>query len=231
MTDGGKTGSRPLAAETPPHPFEDLAAPPLRLTPREPRRVVPFPQPQTERAAPLVEAAEPMVAEKPLPRGPEAIRALPHQPKSSGSRREVGLALLVGLAIAAAIVAAAVYFRPAPSATTLNTGPVPEQGLEVAATPVSDAVVQLRLPPAMTAERVEELRNALAAAGFVRVEVATVTAPIGATRVDYAHPQDQAAAETLAGVLSPLAGGELVAQQAADPAELPAGHLNLWVVQ
>lgn len=231
MTDGGKTGSRPLAAETPPHPFEDLAAPPLRLTPREPRRVVPFPQPQPERAAPLVEAAEPMVAEKALPRGPEAIRALPHQPKASGSRREVGLALLVGLAIAAAIVAAAVYFRPAPSVPTLNSGPVAEQGLEVAATPVSDMVVQLRLPPSMTAERVEELRNALAAAGFARVEVATVTAPIGATRVDYAHPQDQAAAETLAGVLSPLAGGELVAQQAAEPAELPAGRINLWVVQ
>jgi hypothetical protein len=229
VKDGGKTGTRPLTVESPPHPFEDLAAPPLRLTPREPRRVVPFPQP--ERAAPPVEAAEPMVAEKTLPRGPEAIRALPHQPKASGSRREIGLALLVGLAIAAAIVAAAVYFRPAPSDATLNSGPVAEQGLEVAATPVSDVVVQLRLPPAMTAERVEELRNALAAAGFVRVDVATVTAPIGATRIDYAHPQDQAAAETLAGALSPLAGGDLVARQDAEPGELPAGRITFWVVQ
>jgi hypothetical protein len=231
MTDGGKTGSRPLAAESPPHPFEDIAAPPLRLTPRpEPRRVVPFPQ--AERAAPPAppaEAAGPLVAEKPMPRGPEAIRALPHQPKSSGSRREVGLALLVGLAIAAAIVAAAVFFRPEPTATA--AGPVPAQGLEVAATPVSDVVVQLRLPASLEAARVEELRSALAAAGFARVEVETLSTPIGVARIEYAAPQDQAAAETLAEALSPLAGGALAARQSPEASGLPAGRIGLWIVQ
>lgn len=232
VTNGGKTGSRPLTAETPPHPFEDLAAPPLRLRPHlEPRRVVPFPQPQPERAAPLVEADEPMVAEKAPPRGPEAIRALPHQPKPSGSRHEVGLALLVGFAIAAAIVAAAVFFRPEPTATALGSGPLPEQGLEVAATPISDVVVQVRLPASTTADRVDELRGALAAAGFVRVEVETLTTPIGAARVDYAHPQDQAAAETLAGALSPLAGGGLVARQSAPAPGLSMGRIDLWIVR
>ena len=232
MTDGGKTGSRPLAAEGPPHPFEDIAAPPLRLTPRsEPRRVVQFPQPDraVPEAAPPAERAGVLVAEKPAPRGPEAIRALPHQPKSSGSRREVGLALLVGLAIAAAIVAAAVFFRPEPTATAV--GPVPAQGLEVAATPVSDVVVQLRLPASVEAARVEELRNALGAAGFARVEVETLTTPIGAARIEYAAPQDQAAAETLAEALSPLAGGALAAQQSPQASGLPAGRIGLWIVQ
>jgi hypothetical protein len=231
MTDGGKTGSRPQAAESPPHPFEDIAAPPLRLTPRpEPRRVVPFPQ--AERAAPPArpaEAAGPLVAEKPMPPGPEAIRALPHQPKSSGSRREVGLALLVGLAIAAAIVAAAVFFRPEPTATA--AGPVPAQGLEVAATPVSDVIVQLRLPASLEAARVEELRSALAAAGFARVEVETLSTPIGDARIEYAAPQDQAAAETLAEALSPLAGGALAARQSPEASGLPAGRIGLWIVQ
>lgn len=229
------------AQDAPPDPFEDLAAPSLRLTPRPERpRVLPFPKagpaaPQValRPAAPHLEAE---ATEAPAaPPGPQAIRALPPSAHgaSSRSRREVGLALLVGFVIAAAIVAGAIYLRQAPvePEAALGSAPVPaEQGLQVAATPISDVTVRLRLPAGVDAARTQALREALTGAGFARVDVSTLTQPIGAPRVEYAHPQDHAAAETLAEALSPLAEGGLTAQALPDQTGSgPVGHIDLWM--
>lgn len=250
MRESVRSGTAAQDGEAPPDPFEDLAAPPLRLTPRsEQPRVVPFPRAQApveaapaasgpaplRPAAPIADADQPDIQAGSQP-GLQAIRALPpaHR-RSGGSRREIGLALVVGFVIAAAIVAGAVYLRPAPgdapAMTALGSGPTPDaQASQVAATPVSDVTVRLRLPAGVDAARPQALRDALAAAGFARVEVSTLTQPIGAARVDYAHPEDRAAAETLAQALAPLAGGALAAEALPGSTDAgPVGHVNLWI--
>ena len=230
------------AQDAPPDPFEDLAAPSLRLTPRPERpRVLPFPKagPAAPQVAlrPAAPDLEPEATEAPAARpGPQAIRALPPSAHgaSSRSRREVSFALLVGFVIAAAIVAGAVYLRqaaPAEPEAALGSAPVPaEQGLQVAATPTSDVTVRLRLPAGVDAARTQALREALTGAGFARVDVSTLSQPIGAPRVEYAHPQDRAAAETLAEALSPLAEGGLTAEALPDQTGSgPVGHIDLWM--
>lgn len=239
MTESARSDA--LAQESPPDPFEDLAAPSLRLTPRPERpRVVPFPKPNPAAAAPQValrpaapEAEEEAAAQP----GPQAIRALPPSAHggSSRSRREIGLALLVGFVIAAAIVAGAFYLRQTPveAQAALGSAPIPDdQGLQVAATPISDVTVRLRLPMGVDADRTQALREALTGAGFARVDVSTLTQPIGAPRVEYTHPQDRAAAETLAEALAPLAAGGLAAAALPDQTGSgPVGHIDLWMEQ
>ena len=229
------------AQDAPPDPFEDLAAPSLRLTPRPERpRVLPFPKagPAAPQVAlrPAAPDPGPEAAQAPAVRpGPQAIRALPPSAHgaSSRSRREVSLALLVGFVIAAAIVAGAIYLRQAPvePEAALGSAPVPaEEALQVAATPISDVTVRLRLPAGVDAARTQALREALTGAGFARVDVSTLSQPIGAPRVEYAHPQDRAAAETLAEALSPLAEGGLTAEALPDQTGSgPVGHIDLWM--
>lgn len=231
MTDAAKTETRPASAGEVPDPFEDIPAPPLRLTPRpaRPRAVAPAPAPRPPaRASEAVIGAVELPAPVPPAEQPP-LRALPHAPAAGGARREIALALVVGLAIAAAIVAGAVYLRPSGTPTALGSGPVPAQTR--ADTPVSDVSVRIRLPGNAPAPKIEALRGALSAAGFHRVDVETRNTPIEETRIDYFRPEDRAAAEALAEAVAPLVGGPLAAQAVSATGPVSAGRVDLWMAE
>lgn len=222
-----------MSAEEPPGPFEDVAAPPLRLRPRAERPRVSAPPPETTRVAPPETAAgtpaepEPQTTAGPSSAEPAALRATPFERSPDVARREVALALVVGLAIAAAIVAGAVYLQPEPAPTAVGSGPVPAP--VQADTPVSATTVRLRLPANVPAARIEALRAALSGAGFRRVDVDARSEAIEETRVEYFNPEDRVAAESLAAALAPLAGGPLSAQAVKSETTTPAGRIDLWV--
>lgn len=145
----------------------------------------------------------------------EALRALDQRSAQRWSKAaprsglaQLRLAVVVGLALAAAIVAFAVAFRPESSVPAANAV-APSQDVAApaaaretpGATPIADMAVRLRVGPAMPEDRIADLREAAAAAGFARIELTVMPFPVTRQRVEFYRPADRAAAEALAATL------------------------------
>lgn len=201
--------------------------------------------PSPERAGPQVQPA----AGRETGYGPR-----PHVART-GQLRGVAIWIGLGAFVAAAIVAAAVLFRPseqppeaeqvapavdapADGAADGGSAPVTEPAPAGPARQVADAallpvrVVRLRIGPEVGETRRDALVSALKGAGVPEVVVEPLPFRIATSRIGYYRDDDLAAAQALARAISPTVGdGSAIGVR--DYGELltdpEPGRLDLWI--
>ena len=196
----------------------------------------------------VARADSPDVASDPVPDdlAPQP-RALPRQPV----RRPLPVALWIGLGllVAVSLVLTALFLRPDP---TLVAGAPVAETVEPAATPEPepdalpaepDAVaepadpalgavgsVRVRLGEGFPDERRDTIVAALEAGGIADVQVEVLPFAIATSRVGYYLGPDRAAAEALARLAAPAAGGSLAVRDYGKLLDDPeSGRLDLWI--
>ena len=260
---GGRDGllraaGSPEITDVPPDPFEGIPAPPLRAGRPAPEAtdadaasfVAPAAGAEAFDAATAPEAADAAapsasIETAPAPPAPEPIRGAPPPPDG---RRQVARAVTLGLLAAAALVAAALYLRPAPTPwpgpeaeptngaapadAALGSGPLPDPAdlAAVDATPVEAIAVRLRLGPDLPAALAEDIEAAARAAGYGAVETTEMPIPIDRARIEFFAPADRAAAEALARSLAPVTAGPLPLRDLSAAAGVGApGRIDVWL--
>jgi len=203
-----RSGSVPAGAPAPkPEPLRAPAQPaPARAqaaAPPDPaRHRVPPPEPATPAATRSASAAP-----------------LSGRPSDRPSDRNLRAIAWVGfgLLVAAGAVVAAVLLRPpgvAPPAPATALEPAPAPPVEAAvpaAAPAAGAlaevsVVRLRVGPDFPADRQAAILAALDGAGIKNVKVESLPFEVATSRVGYYRPEDVAAADALAKIVTPVIG-------------------------